>query len=140
MEIKIKEKERIINEEKIKNEKLEKKIKEIQNIPNNNIQINEISKLEEEIKQLKSYILSPGEKLIYIKFISVDQNINFPTVAKATDEFLKIESILYRYFPKYKETENYFLVNGKKINNKKTIEDNKIKNNDIITLSIFDNE
>ena len=140
MEIKIKEKERIINEEKIKNEKLEKKIKEIQNIPNNNIQINEISKLEEEIKQLKSYILSPGEKLIYIKFISVDQNINFPTVAKVTDEFLKIESILYRYFPKYKETENYFLVNGKKINNKKTIEDNNIKNNDIITLSIFDDE
>ena len=110
MEIKIKEKERIINEEKIKNEKLEKKIKEIENIPNNNIQNNEISELEEKIKQLKSYILSPGEKLIYIKFISVDQNINFPTVAKATDEFLKIESILYRYFPKYKETENYFLL------------------------------
>ena len=135
MEIKIKEKERIINEEKIKNEKLEKKIKEIQNI-----QINEISKLEEKIKQLKSYILSPGEKLIYIKFISVDQIINFPTVAKVTDEFLKIESILYRYFPKYKDTENYFLVNGKRIRKNKTIEDNNIKNNDIITLSIFDDE
>ena len=140
MEIKIKEKERIINEEKIKNEKLEKKIKEIQNIPNNNIQINEISKLEEKIKQLKSYILSPGENLIYIKFISVDQNINFPTVAKVKDKFFKIESILYDYFPKYKDTENIFLVNGKKINTKKTIEDNKIKNNDIITLSIFDDE
>ena len=138
MEIKIKEKERIINEEKIKNEKLEKKIKEIQNIPNNNIQINEISKLEEEIKQLKSYILSPGEKLIYIKFISVDQIINFPTVAKVTDKFSKIEDILYVYFPKYKETENYFLVNGKKINTKRTIKDNEIKDNDIITLSIFD--
>ena len=140
MEIKIKEKERIINEEKIKNEKLEKKIKEIENIPNNNIQNNEISELEEKIKQLKSYILSPGEKLIYIKFISVDQIINFPTVAKVTDEFLKIEAILYGYFPKYKDTENIFLVNGKKINTKRTMEDNKIKDNDIITLSIFDDE
>ena len=140
MEIKIKEKERIINEEKIKNEKLEKIIKEIENIPNNNIQINEISKLEEKIKQLKSYIVSPGEKLIYIKFISVDQIINFPTVAKVTDKFSKIEDILYGYFPKYKETENIFLVNGKKINRYKTLEENKIKNNDVLTLNNIDDE
>ena len=140
MEIKIKEKEKIINEEKIKNEKLEKKIKEIQNIPNNNIQINEISKLEEEIKQLKSYIVSHGENLIYIKFISVEQNIDFPIAAKVTDKFLKIESILYDYFPKYKDTENIFLVNGKGIRKNKTIEDNKIKNNDIITITTFNDE
>ena len=34
------------------------------------------------------------------------------------------------------ETVNYFLVGGNKINRSKTIEENNIKNNDIITLII----
>ena len=55
MEIKINEKDKIINENN--------------NIKYNNIDSKKISELEEEIKQLKTYILSPGEKLIYIKFI-----------------------------------------------------------------------
>ena len=48
--------------------------------------------------------------------------------------------MLYRKFPEYKETENYFLVNGKKINKYKTIEENNIKNNDVLTLNIIDDE
>ena len=80
----------------------------------------------------------PGEKLFRIKFISIDQNINFSTVAKNTDNFAKLEAALYEKFPKYKETENYFLVNGKKLNKHKTLDENKIKDNDILTLGIFD--
>ena len=53
---------------------------------------------------------------------------------------MKIETILYNNYPKYKDTENYFLVNGKKINRNKTIEENKIKNNDVLTLNIIDEE
>jgi hypothetical protein len=34
------------------------------------------------------------------------------------------------------ETNNYFLVGGNKINKNKTIKENNIKNNDIITLEI----
>ena len=134
MEIKLKEKERIINEEKIKNEKPKIEIeKELENKFNN-----KILELENEINKLKVYFISPGEKLITIKFISVDQTINFSTYAKINDNFSKIENILYNNYPNYKETENYFLVNGKKIIKYKTLEENKIKNNDVLTLNKID--
>ena len=80
----------------------------------------------------------PEEKLLTIKFISIDQTINFITVAKNTDNFAKLENFLYEKYPKYKETENYFLVNGKKLNKHKTLDENKIKDNDILTLGIFE--
>ena len=138
-ELKLKEKERIINEEKLKNENLNKIINEFQNKYKNELQINRISELENEIKQLKSYILSPGEKLIFIKFISVNQKIDFSTVAKINDIFMKIETIFYNNYPNYKDIKINFLIKGKKINRNKTIEENNIKNNDILTLSIIDN-
>ena len=112
-------------------------------MPNyNNIEYNnKILELKNQINQFKSYFLSPGENLISIKFISSDQNINFSTFAKPNDNFSKIENILYNNYPNYKENENYFLVNGNRINKYKTIEENDIKNNDIITLNqlIFNN-
>ena len=55
---------------------------------------------------------------------------------KNTDDFTNIEKILYKKYPKYKDFENYFLVNGTKINRHRTLEENKIKNNDILTLEI----
>ena len=132
------------------------------NMPNyNNIDNNyKILELKNQINQLKSYFLSPGENLISIKFISCDQNINFSTFAKPNDKFIssdqninfstfakpndnfsKIENILYNNYPNYKKYENYFLVNGRRINKYNTIKENGIKNNDIITLNqlIFNN-
>ena len=44
--------------------------------------------------------------------------------------------MLYDKYPKYIEFENYFLVNGNRINKQKTLEQNKIKNNDILTLQM----
>ena len=44
--------------------------------------------------------------------------------------------MLYKKYPKYTETENYFLVNGNRVNRHKTLEKNNIKNNGIITLYI----
>jgi len=82
--------------------------------------------------------LLPGEKLITIKFISIDQKINFETFAQKTDKFSKLEAFLYEKYPKYIDTENYFLFNGKKLNRHKTLEENEIKDNDILTLGIFD--
>ena len=108
---------------------------------NNNIEYNnKILELKNQINQYKSYILSPGENLISIKFISCDKNINFSTFAKPNDNFTKIENILYKYYPNYRETENYYIVNGKKISKYKTIEENKIINNDIITLKTINVE
>ena len=131
LELTIKEKDKIINEYNKK--------KELKNISNNNFEnIDRIKELEKELEKYKSYCLLPGEKLLTIKFISIDQKINFSTVAKNTDNFAKLEGTLYEKYPKYKETENYFLVNGKKLNRHKTLDENKIKDNDILTLGIFD--
>ena len=44
--------------------------------------------------------------------------------------------MIYEKYPKYMETTNYFLVGAHKINRKQTIEENNIKNGDIITLYI----
>ena len=131
LELTIKEKDKIINEYNKK--------KELKNISNNNYEnIDRIKELEKELEKYKTYCLLPGEKLFTIKFISIDQEINFSTVAKNTDNFGKLEGTLYEKYPKYKETENYFLVNGKKLNKHKTLDENKIKDNDILTLGICD--
>ena len=82
--------------------------------------------------------MSPGEKLITIKFISTDQKIDFETFAKKTDKISIFENFLYEKYPEYKDTENYFLVNGKKLNRNITLEENNIKDNDILTLGIYD--
>jgi len=130
LELIIKEKDNIINEYNMK---------EIKNISNNdNDYINRIKELEQEIEKFKKYCLLPGEKLITVKFISIDQKINFDIVAKNTDNFTKLEASLYEKYPKYKDTENYFHVNGKKLNRHRTLEENKIKDNDILTLGVFD--
>ena len=109
-------------------------------MPNNiNIEYNnKILELKSQINQLKSYILSPGENLISIKFISCDQNINFSTFVKPNDIFTKIENILYNNYPNYRKIENYYIVNGQKINKYMTIAQNGIKNNDTITLYTYD--
>ena len=130
IEIKLNEKPNIISE---------KKLNQLgNNSNNNNNEIKKILELKDQINQLKSYILSPGEKLISIKFVSCDQNINFSSYVKVNDNFTKIENILYNNYPNYREIENYFIANGKKINKYKTIEQNGIKDNDIITLNTLD--
>ena len=131
LELTIKEKDKIINEYNKK--------KDLKNISNNNFEnIDKIKELEKELEKYKTYCLLPGEQLFTIKFISIGEEINFSTVAKNTDNFGKLEGILYEKYPKYKETENYFLVNGKKLNRHKTLDENKIKDNDKITVGIFD--
>jgi len=63
-------------------------------VNNNNNYINKINELKKEIEKYKNYFLLPGEKLINIKFISIDQAINFETFAKKTDNFSKLENSL----------------------------------------------
>jgi len=131
LEIKIIEKDNLIKEEEIKKLDLTKKIKEFENISNN------IIELENEIKLFRTYYdFSSNEKLISVKFISMNQEINSTIISKNTDSFSKIENILYEKYPKYKDSENYFIFNGRKINRNRTLEENKIRNNDTLTLEI----
>ena len=116
---------------------MNKRIKELESKLNKNYEIKNILELENEIKLFRKYCnFNENEKLISIKFISCEQDINFSIIAKNTDKFSKFEAKLYEIYPIYTETENYFLVNGNIIKKHKSFEENNIKNNDIITLQI----
>jgi hypothetical protein len=155
-----------LNEEKNKNKILEKNIsnlkKELDNllkkskipvekVENKNVEKNSKESLYEsiiekdkEIKNLKLKLsrypveLNEGEELISLIFISVDQKLHCSIICKNTDKFNKVENKLYDYYSEYAENENYFTFNGNKINKYKTIEDNNIKNNNIIILNTID--
>ena len=98
----------------------------------------ELKSKENEIKEIQSrypVILSKEEKLICVILISTDQNIHYPIICKSSDNFTRIEELLYQKYPKLSESENFFLANGKKINRFKDLEYNEIKYGDVITLS-----
>ena len=48
-------------------------------------------------------------------------------ICKNTDKFAIIEQELYDVFPEYKNTENYFLLKGNKVNKNQTLEEINIQ-------------
>ena len=61
-------------------------------------------------------------------FTSSDENIHYPIPCINTDLFAEIEEKLYKKYPQYRNTNNYFISNGKQILRSKTIEENNIRN------------
>ena len=66
--------------------------------------------------------------MMCVYFTSSDQNIYYPIPCINTDIFAEVEEKLYKQYPEYRETNNYFISNGKKILKSKTIEENNIGN------------
>ena len=99
--------------------------------------LEEISQKDKKIKELNSYNpyqLKKDEKLLSIIFVTGDQKIHYSLICKNTDIFANVEQALYKIYPGYKEKENMFLTKGKKINKNKTVDENNIKNSDIIIV------
>jgi hypothetical protein len=63
---------------------------------------------------------------------------NYAMTCKNTDLFVTLEEKLYNDYPKYKDYDTFFQVNTRKIKRFKTIEENNIKNNDIISIFIIE--
>ena len=107
---------------------------------NNNNATNNDKKTISSMDQIKielnkyAFDLKKGEYLLPIIFQSDDSKIHYAIICKNTDRFNMIENILYDIYPEYIENENYFIVNGNKINKNKTIEQNNIKYSDIVIL------
>ena len=126
-------------------------IKEIKKF-NDSININEnknisnldkditIKKLYKEINDLKNKLslypfeLSKGEKPISVIFSSLDENILYSIICKNTEKFIKLEEKLYKDYPEYSKFDNYFMVNGNRVDKTKTLDENKIRNSDIIII------
>ena len=85
--------------------------------------------------------INPGEKIMTINFVSQgNQDItNYSLACKNTDLFVRLEEILYQDYPKFKDFETYFEVRTKRIKRFKTIEENDIRNNDVISVFRIDN-
>ena len=105
---------------------------------------NIIIEKDKEIKELKLSIsrypfeLKEGEFLMTVNFMSIDNKIqNYSLICKNNDTFNIIEKKVYEEYKEFYETENYFTVNGRKINKCKTLDENNIHNNDAIILNII---
>ena len=134
----IKDLKKTINEmkENMKNE-LEKLRNELTNTSYNIIkekfQIYE-KKMKLNINELELKIPSPKEQLISIIFTSLDENIYYSIICKKTDSFSKIESLFYEKYPQYKKYKRIFIVNGNTVDVSRNVEENNIKNSDVILV------
>ena len=99
--------------------------------------IDENRKVINTIKMNLPFELKENEKLMTIIINSSDQNImNYPIICKDKLIFNAIENLLYEKFPQYKEGNNIFLVNGNMVNKSKSLEENNIRNRQIILMQV----
>ena len=94
----------------------------------------QINELNEKLKRYP-FVLEKGERIMSVIFSSVDQNIHYSIVCKNTDKINKLEEELYKEYPQFSETDNYFMCKGKVINKFHTFESNNIKNGDVIVVN-----
>ena len=154
-----------LNEEKKKNEKLYNENTNLKNIITKlNNEINRLKQYEHKNKLLQEEInkqnieiqkyksdnntdfdegitsIKPGEKIIAINFVSMGtQDIgHYCLICKNTDLFVRLEERLYNDFPQFKNYETYFENKTKRIKRFKTLDENKIKNKDVINVFTLD--
>ena len=149
----INELKNLLNEEKNKNNilinennflkniisKLKAKISLLEN--DVNFKNMEIRKLQTQIEEKYSITtIKPGEKIMSINFVSMgSQDIgHYSLECKNTDIFIKLEERLYNDYPQFKNFETYFEVKAKRIKRFKTLDENNIKNHDVINLFIIE--
>ena len=103
---------------------------------------NKLKYKNEEIDSLKlnnKMISVKGDEISFaIKFMSVNQDMDYPIMCKTSDSVVKIEEQVYNEFPKYKDYITYLTVNGREIKRFKTIEENEIHKGNTIMVNIYD--
>ena len=141
---KILEEERCIKKKFEEDNKiLNERIKSLENeINNKNEELKKFLSQNDSLNLSQNMVISKqsGEKIISILFMTMgNQDIfNYSMPCRTTDLFVKLEEKLYNDFPKYKDYETYFVINAQRIKRFKTIEENKIKSNDIISMFIIE--
>ena len=111
---------------------------------------NKLKEKDEEIKQLKLKLQNigktnekkfiPAEEIMCVFFSSMDQKVNFAIPCASNEIFAEVEEKLYKEYPEYRETNNYFIANGAQVLRFKTIGENKIGNGRPVTLIVPSNE
>ena len=139
----------LLDKEKDKNKKSLKEIDNLKQIVENMVKENK--KIKELMKQKKELLdkkniqleysitsINPGEKILAVNFVSMGNNDigHYNLICKNIDLFVSLEERLYKDFPQFKNYNTYFEANGKSVKRFKTMDENKIKNNDIISIFI----
>ena len=110
-------------------------LKSISNNKNENDQLyQEINELKEKLNRYP-IILEENEDLISIIFCYKEKNRFYSIICKNTDSIHNLEDKLYKEFPELSGNSNSFLFKGKNIDKFQTIDDNKIKNGDMIIIN-----
>ena len=144
---------RQLNEEKSKNLKLtnENKIlkKKISALNDKIKKLEEMQINQDKLKFNKSikqndflvHKMKPSEQLLNVTFITSGTNglINYQLICKNTELFVRLEERFYNDFPQFKEYDLCFKNNKKKIKRFKTLEENNIKDKDVINIFINNN-
>ena len=145
-----KELENMKNERDKLNEDLIKANKIISNINNNdeikklkeennslkyqlNIKDNEINELRNKSNIINKPIINIDD-IIVITFQSSDATVNYGIKCLKTDVFAEVEEKLYKKFENLRNTNNMFTANAKPVLRFRTINENNIKDGDIIQL------
>ena len=104
-----------------------------------------IFKKDKEIENLKlklsryPFELEEGEKLMSVIITSKEEDIVYSVICKNTDKFSKIENIFLEKYIEYSEIEYYFThKNENKIKRPNSLQENRICDNDIITLNVIE--
>ena len=90
------------------------------------------------LKDKLPFELKENEKLMCVIFqINEEKEAQYPIICKDKLIFEDLENLLYDKNPEYKETENEFYVDGNKIDKLKTLEENNIKDGQVIVMKIM---
>ena len=140
LKLKLKEAENEIKENISTIKKLQNKFESLQ--LEKKKQINEIQDFSEKKAKNEAVnkILYSREEMFALNFLSIDQSINYAIPCFGKDLFVDVEKKLYNKFPEYRETNNYFLSQGKQILRFKTLEENKLESGYPIILNVIKNE
>ena len=141
---------KLINENNILKNTIDNLNKELEQIKGIKQSLeNDLAQKDIEIQKLRSQksndyfdisSLKSNDKIIGVNFVSMGINDigHYSLVCKTRDLFVNLEERLYNDFPQFKNYETYFEVNGKRIKRFQTLEQNKIKNKDIINVFIIE--
>ena len=95
----------------------------------------DLIKKDREISELNLYFPpSLKERLMTLTIISKDEEIHFTTTCHKKDYLSKIKELLFEQYPEYKKDKNIFYLKDKKIGENKSLENNGVKDNDILLL------
>ena len=95
---------------------------------------------KKEEKEIKIYInklskqLLKNKKMMNLNFMTNDENIHYSIKCQKTNCFNEIIKNFFDKYPEYKKYENIYTIKGKKVDVNKSIEENNIHNNNIITI------